>query len=161
MARMVSSSKGWGDGLGVLIEVAREARILEKAASVVKEELEKERKAAAERESVVLEKAASAAKEELEKERKAAAERESALLKKAASVAKGELEKELASARKSVKANSYCWRTKDVAREFEVDVSTIKRWRKHLGLPWKRYGKHGVKFRPGDVRRWAAQRKEG
>ena len=69
-------------------------------------------------------KAACATREELEKERKVAAERESALLEKAASVAKGELEKELATARKAVKANSYCWVTKDVAREFEVHPKT-------------------------------------
>lgn len=113
------------------------------------------------REQLLLEKAASATREELEKERKVAAERESALLEKAACVTKEELEKELATARKAVKANSYCWVTKDVAREFEVHPGTIKRWRKKLGLPWKRYGRRGVKFRPGDVRRWFAQRKEG
>ena len=106
---MRSGSKGAGLGLGILLEAAREARILEKAVKAAREELKKE----------------------------------------------------LAIARKAVKSNSYCWRTKDVAREFEVDASTVKRWRKRLGLPWKRNGKRGVSFRPGDVRRWAAQRKEG
>ena len=105
---MRSGSKGPGLGLGVLLEAAREAHILEKAVRAAREELQKE----------------------------------------------------LAIARKAVKSDSYCWTTKDVAREFEVDVSTIKRWRRRLGLPFKRFGRT-VKFRPGDVRRWDAQRKEG
>jgi len=145
-------------GLGMLIEAAREKLVLEKAASATRQELEKERTVAAERESALLEKAACVTKEELENERKVAAERESALVEKAASAAKGELEKELATARKAVKANSYCWVTKDVAREFEVHVKTIGRWVREQRLPCKKYGRRGVKFRPGDVRRWFAQR---
>lgn len=121
-------------GLGILVEVAREKLLLEKAACAMKEELEKERKIAAERESAVLE--------------------------KAAIVAKGELEKELATARKAAKPNSYCWTTKDVEREFERHKTTIQCWRREHGLPFKKIGRNVV-FRPGDVRRWAAQRKEG
>lgn len=112
------------------------------------------------RERLLLEKVAGATKEDLERERKVAVERESALVAKAASVAKGELEKELASARKALKEKDYCWTTKDVARHFEVHPKTIDRWRKRLGLPFKKFGR-SVRFRPGDVRRWAAQRKEG
>lgn len=86
--------------------------------------------------------------------------REKLLLEQAISVAKGEFSKELAAAQKSVKSNSYCWTTKDVALEFAVHEKTIKRWRRYLGLPFKKFGRT-VKFRPGDVRRWDAQRKEG
>ena len=121
-------------GLGILLEVARGNLLFEKAACAVREELEKERKAAA--------------------------ERESALLEKAANLAKRELKEELSTARKAQKANSYCWTTKDVMREFEVHKTTIQGWRRRLGLPFRKFG-HNVKFRPGDVRRWAAQRKEG
>jgi excisionase family DNA binding protein len=84
--------------------------------------------------------------------------REGALLAKAASAAKGELEKELTAARKAVQSNSYCWTTKDVAREFGVHPKTVDRWRRELGLPFKKFGRT-VRFRPGDVRRWDAQRR--
>jgi hypothetical protein len=70
------------------------------------------------------------------------------------------LKAEIATARKDVQENSYCWTTKDVAREFGVHPKTVDRWRKRLKLPSKKIGR-SVKFRPGDVRRWAAQRLEG
>ena len=86
--------------------------------------------------------------------------RESRLLEKAANAAKGELKKELTVAWKAVQTESYCLTTKDVAREFGVHPKTIEHWRRKLGLPSKKFGRN-VLFRRGDVRRWAAQRKEG
>ena len=50
--------------------------------------------------------------------------------------------------------------TKDVARMFGVHPKTVDRWRGRLGLPFKKFGR-SVRFRLGDVLRWAAQRKEG
>jgi len=49
-------------GVGNLLEVARGSALLEKAASLLKEELEKERKASEARESALLEKVASVRK---------------------------------------------------------------------------------------------------
>jgi hypothetical protein len=70
------------------------------------------------------------------------------------------LKVEIATARKEAQDKSYCWTTKDVARFFEVHGKTVDRWRRRLRLPSKKIGR-SVKFCPGDVRRWAAQRKEG
>ena len=86
--------------------------------------------------------------------------RERLAVEKATEAAKAALKAELATARKDVKEHSYCWTTKDVARYFEVHPKTIEDWRRLLKLPSKKIGR-SVKFRPGDVRRWAAQRKEG
>jgi hypothetical protein len=87
-------------------------------------------------------------------------EREKRLVTEAVSAAKEHFREEIAAARKSAKADSWCWTTKDVAREMEVHEKTIGRWRRRLGLPSKKFGR-SVKFRPGDVRRWALHREEG
>ena len=73
---------------------------------------------------------------------------------------KKELRKELEAKEKATKENSYCWSSKDVAKELDVHVKTVDRWRKTLGLPSKKFSR-SVRFRPSDVRRWVAQRKEG
>ena len=88
------------------------------------------------------------------------AAREQRAVEKAVAAAKETFAKEVAAARKAVKDNSYCWTTKDVAQEFGRHPKTIEKWRQRLGLPSKKFGRN-VMFRPGDVRRWAVQRKEG
>ena len=88
------------------------------------------------------------------------AARERVLVEKAVKAAKEGMDKQLTVARKEAAEKSYCWTTKDVAREFGVHEKTIARWRRGLGLPSKKFGRK-VLFRAGDVRRWAAQRKEG
>jgi transposase len=87
-------------------------------------------------------------------------EQERRLVAEAVNAAKEEFREEIATARKSMKADSWCWTTKDVARELEVHEKTVGSWRRRLGLPSKKFGR-SVRFRPGDVRRWEAQRKEG
>ena len=87
---------------------------------------------------------------------KAAEER--LMAEKAKEAAKAALKEEIATARKEVKDNSYCWTMKDVARFFEVHPKTVARWKKWWGLPFKKFG-GSVRFRPGDVRRWDAQRR--
>jgi len=79
---------------------------------------------------------------------------------KAARLVKEELMREEESRKPSGDERDYSLTTKDVARMFGVHEKTINRWRRQLGLPSKKFGR-SVKFRQGDVRRWAAQRKEG
>ena len=89
---------------------------------------------------------------------KAAEER--LMVERAKEAANAAFDGEVVTAWKEFKDKSYCWTTKDVAQFFEVHGKTVDRWRRRLGLPSKKIGR-SVKFCPGDVRRWAAQRKEG
>ena len=75
-------------------------------------------------------------------------------------ITKEELQEEWEAKKKLEQGNSYCWSTKDVESELGVHGKTVDRWRARQGLPSKKFGRT-VKFRPSDVRRWAAQRKEG
>lgn len=79
-------------------------------------------------------------------------------------VVKEELKKELKEEdeyrKRSGSKKDYNLTTKDVAQMLGVHQKTVYRWRRRWGLPSKKFGR-SVRYCEGDVRRWAAQRKEG
>jgi predicted DNA-binding transcriptional regulator AlpA len=132
-------------GVGNLLEAARERALLEKAGSLLRQELEKERKVTTERESVLLEKAVSTAKEELEKERGPGLSKEAALR---ASFAEKAREDGLV--------------TRDeVAAFLRVSCKTVQRMDADGRLPRCRNLGTAVRYRARDVQRLdSAMRKE-